>query len=107
VFLWEKVTFQMARSWSWRKIETTYMKSDRFKYDRNVLFHRGLSRARDGDSGAPKNECPRHNSPPRLAEWPGAGPIFSGFPVPVPDPTRSPDGPPLKQVGRNRDPSRE
>ena len=47
------------------------------------------------------------NSPPRPAERPGAGRVILRFPAPAPGPARSPDGSPLKQVGRNGAPSRE
>jgi len=35
------------------------------------------------------------------------GRVILRFPAPVPGPARSPDGSPLKQVGRNGAPSRE
>jgi len=66
-----------------------------------------LTSVRYGASWAPKDAGPWPNSPPRPAERPGAGPVFLEFPAPAPGPSRSPDGSPLKQVGRNRAPSRE
>jgi len=60
-----------------------------------------------GASGARKSPGPRPNSPPRAVLRGGAGRVSLGFPAPAPAPARSPDGSLLKQVGRNKAPSRE
>jgi len=75
--------------------------------DPEELFPYLVDSVRYGASGAPKNVGPWPNSPPRPAEQPGAGRVFLGFRAPAAGPARSPDGSPLKQVGRNGAPSRE
>jgi len=72
-----------------------------------VFINSDETSVRYGASGAPKNAGPWPNFPPRPAERPGAGRVFLGFAAPAPGPARSPDGSPLKQVVRNRAPSRE
>ena len=70
-------------------------------------MRRGVFSVRYGGSGAPKNAGPWPNSPPSATEQPGAGRVFLEFLAPDPSPSCSPDGSPLKQVGRNVAPSRE